>query len=579
MFKTLVLTVLFHACGTWSEVKPKSLAQLKRAYLGMCRAMLTKHVKTDVLHLGEDRVLALLHLPSVAVWMHFFRLSYLCSFVALGVEQMWALAHAEGSWLRLVRSSLEWLWEQIDRGTVHASWDSAWGAWYEDMVCRPKIWKRRIRFAAESATRAELLHDSWQFSRGCVLRFLIKAGGQVQQWVDDVRQGRYACGPCQRTFSTKQAWAVHAFKTHGRVRFCRKLVDGQQCPICLKHFPSCVQLCQHVEYSVHCMRQLVAQGFTGVIQPGIGNKRASVGLDFLGVARQGLGPSLPDVAVDSHLPSSLRATRAWQALEAFLQADAGHDTWTQLLEKYRRALCAECLDTTGLLGLAQEWLVHIEAQDEISIAAAALHRAVSFWIVESFSVEWLCSQPLAVEAPLATYRHSVQGLAMLEFGPAFTVPRPAVSKFNAGLVCLEQCLGAFSSFGSFVKVFDLDWCLHHPAWVQQMEECATSVPHGLLVLCLAGFPIQSMLPPLPIRAKAFAAHLRCAKVWQAAVDLVLRWWSQERPIAAILPRLDEAVLSALKQLPGLLWTQGSAHCILHTVAEDSIPDCLFHLCS
>ena len=572
MFKTLVLTVLFHACGTWSDVKPKLLAQLRCAYLGMCRAMLTKHVKTDVLHLGEGRVLALLQLPSVAVWMHFFRLSYLCSFVALSVEQMWALAHAEGSWLRLVRSSLEWLWEQIDRGTVHASWDSAWGAWCEDMVCRPKIWKRRIRFAAESATRAELLHDSWQFSRGCVLRLLMKAGGQVQQWVDDVGQGRYACGPCQRTFSTKQAWAVHAFKTHGRVRFCRKLVDGLQCPICLKHF-------QHVEYSVHCMRHLVTRGFTGVLQPGIGNKRAGVGLDFLGVAKQGLGPSLPDVVMDSHLQSSLRATKVWQALEAFLQADAGHDTWAQLLENYRQAFCAECLDTTGLLDLAKEWLAHVEVQDEVSIAAAALHRAVSLWIVESFSVEWLCSQPPAVENPSAAYRHSVQGLAMLEFGPAFAEPRPAVSESNAGLVCLEQCLGAFAGFGSFVKVFDLDCGLHHSAWVQQMEDCAMSVSGGLLVLCLVGLPIQSLLPPLPIRAKAFDAHLRCAKVWQAAVDLVLRCWSQERPIAAILPRLDEAVLSACRQLPGLLWIQGSAHCILHTVAEDSIPDCLFHLCS
>ena len=40
-----------------------------------------------------------------------------------------------------------------------------------------EVWKRRLRFAVESATRQEVLLEFWQFCGGQVLRCLLAAGG------------------------------------------------------------------------------------------------------------------------------------------------------------------------------------------------------------------------------------------------------------------------------------------------------------------------------------------------------------------------------------------------------------------
>ena len=55
--------------------------------------------------------------------------AFLASFVALSSDEVWALAHAEGSWLRLVAESVRWLGEQVDGGRRFPSWTQAWDSW------------------------------------------------------------------------------------------------------------------------------------------------------------------------------------------------------------------------------------------------------------------------------------------------------------------------------------------------------------------------------------------------------------------------------------------------------------------
>ena len=52
MFKTPMLTVLFHANGMVYPACPRS--QLQRVYLNTGRALLGRHYKGDMLHVGED---------------------------------------------------------------------------------------------------------------------------------------------------------------------------------------------------------------------------------------------------------------------------------------------------------------------------------------------------------------------------------------------------------------------------------------------------------------------------------------------------------------------------------------------
>ena len=553
MFKTLVIPVLLHACGTWPALHEQQHAPLQRAYLNMCRAMLGRHCKEDLLHLGEDRVFALLQLPSLSLWFHFFRLSYLCSFVALAVKPLWALAHAERQWLTAVRSSLCWLWSQIDGGQRYASWEDAWDDWKYDMCHRQRVWKRRLRFALDSATRVEILQDGWQFCRGTALRLLLSAGGVVQAWTEQTRSGRYACGPCQRLFPSRQAWAVHAFKKHGRIREVRKMLDGSHCPICLKQFPANIQLCRHVEYSVHCQRQLRARGFVGVVQPGVGNRKALDGYDFLGVAKQGLGPKLPLASSECHVEDSYRDTRVWQALVDLLFSGVRWMYLGQLFEAYRAAFCSECIDPLVLIDISQQWSEFVCRADveSASLRDVAMHGAVAKWLAENFSVEWLCAEQRERPEQVATYKHSLTGLAMLDFGQVQhfgVVALPADAR--VGVVCSKRLQAALvADLGSAV-VFDLDWCLDHASWCQQVLRGLEVSAFEFLVLCLADLAIDAAVLRAPIKAKPFAAHSRVVACLQAAIGLTVQVWASQRPFAAIWPDLDLPLSAALRRLPG-----------------------------
>ena len=165
LFGTLVLSTLFHACGTWGQIDADAFSVLNRAYVNMARAILSKHFRGDLLHLCEDRVLALLRLPSLSTWIHFHRLSYLASFVVISEPLVWALAHAERHWLAAVRDSLAWLWGHVDGGRKFSSWEAAWPEWCDDIRRRPRAWKSLIRFGRDSALRAEVLAEGWQQCR------------------------------------------------------------------------------------------------------------------------------------------------------------------------------------------------------------------------------------------------------------------------------------------------------------------------------------------------------------------------------------------------------------------------------
>ena len=237
LFQTLVLSTMLHGCGTWGVITRKELAPLSRAYLSMARRILARHFKGDVLHAGEDRILALLELPTLEIWLHFHRLSYLASFVALDVQAMWAMAHFEGAWLGSVRDSLAWLWLQTDNGAFAVNWAAAWEAWRADILCRPRKWKRLLRYAKQTATHAFVLEEGWQQCRGLAFKCYLKAGAYAEGLKDKLEQGTHVCGCCQQVFVSKQAWAVHALEAHGRVKATRLLVSAETCQCVCRSMP------------------------------------------------------------------------------------------------------------------------------------------------------------------------------------------------------------------------------------------------------------------------------------------------------------------------------------------------------
>ena len=580
LFRTLVLSVLFHACGTWPAVSSKATAVLQRAYLNMARAMLAKHFRGDVLHLSEARVLALLQLPTVQTWLHFHRLSYLASFVALDVSTVWALAHAERHWLGLVRSSLCWLWEQVDGGVRTPSWEQAWERWRDDIHKHPRSWKSLIRFAVASATRVDIIEEGWQQCRGMLLKRLMRAGGVVSAWRDVFQSDACACGPCQKIFCKRQAWAVHAFKAHGRVATVRTLIQGEQCTVCLKTYPSHLQLCQHIQCSSYCRHQLQAQGFHCDPLPGRGNTRARAGRREIGVVRQGFGPRLPEDAIVVPREEDLPASTTWQALLHVLEVHSEAVSLVELLEAYRVALCSECLEPEILARIAQQWAAYVRSSpfEDMSIVAAAVHGRAAEWIVANLSAAWLCPHVSGKAEVQATFRHSLAGLAAIDLEAIEPMPvseAPAIKRF---VVCSGEHVSCAGDSGlDCSTVLTWDELAGASCWCSQVWDFVKHFPDGHVALSFAGTCSMPLTPVKPLKAAAFRPLHRFATFVQDAILLFVELWLQGINAAVLLPCIHESSVAVLKRLPGVVCTHGQFRVLVFCCKEAQIPKFLFHL--
>ena len=158
---------------------------------------------------------------------------------------------------------------------------------------------------------------------------------------------------------------------------------------------------------------------------------------------------------------------------------------------------------------------------------------------------------------MATYKHSLTGLAMLDCGQAqhpaaVTLPDNA----QVGLNCSKRLLAGFVGVRDLAVVFDLDWCLDNTSWCQPVLQGLEASTFGFLVLCLADLAIDTAVLKAPVKAKPFEVHVRNVTFLQAAIGLITKPWALRLPFAAILPDLDQPLSSALRQLPGFHFSKG-----------------------
>ena len=582
LFQTLVLPCLFYGAGTWTDITDGDLRPLSRCYHDMCRSLLRRHFRGDTLRLHEDRVRALIRVPAVASWIHFTRLSYLASFVRVGVREAWALAHAECRWLASVRDSLSWL-----RGMHHPrsdsdSWQTSWGEWCELIVSHPAAWKRMLRQALQRDMRLHVLDEGWQHCRGLFAKCLMNAGAFLQQRCDDSQSAGHFCGVCRRRFSTKQQWAVHAFKRHGIVKASRLVSTGTQCPQCLKQFPSNIALCNHFDYSYRCMEKLLRRGFVCDPEPGFGSRRADHGRDFLGYAKQGFGPRWDESGADDTGLCVLRPTAASAVvlaeLRSVLRTCVGSSI-VVLLEAYRQAYCAVCISREQLMATAGIWCDMLaDWAEDLSIRDAAMHRAAAEWVRDNWSVDWLCGYD-AVDAGLVqpVYRASAAVLASLDFG--IDLQRAALPFVPAGgfVMCPERYCAALVQPGhAWRHHFGLDDCARSSSWLDVAYATAAAEDAGHFLFCLDGLTTTWGLEAVTSQ-KGFYSAVASMTLYQDVVLVLAQLCAAEATFAAVLPKWDEALVSILKRLPGVQWTDGGRLVLLHSALESSLPEFLFHI--
>ena len=315
----------------------------------------------------------------------------LAALIRLQVPEELGPFECEGLWLRDARGSLNWLCQMLCPEASPGNFRKEWPGWRDIMLHHPGKLKGMPRRAVQLSGRRETLQEGWQHCSGLGAKRLRGARAFVQQQCDVDQAGGFFCGSCQTRFRTKQQWALHAFKTHGLVKATRRLVTGSQCPCCLRQLATNIALCNHLDRSAGCRLDLAPE-------PGLGNRRADCGHDFISCSKQGFGPHLPvDPAIAADDAGATDVSAAiLHSLEACLADTSEPRSFATPLDSYRLAFCSDCTTCEVLTATAEEWRWRrLTSSEALSIRAAALHTAVASWVCSYWTVDWL----LGVDAP------------------------------------------------------------------------------------------------------------------------------------------------------------------------------------
>ena len=420
-------------------------------------------------HLGPDFVLAHARILPAQAAVHLERLRHFRVTVAKANVELWALLHAERTWLQDVCVSLAWMQTQLSRAgwpqhEVHV-WDKALALAGQE----PGVWRRLVKRARTTA----LLHARWQGERqqcfGLLLRRLLRAGAQPFEGGTTLTHHIEVCGICRRSFADLRCWSHHAFEVHGRVREERRLVEGTQCPHCLRHFACTERVCNHLRHNQICRQALLARGHLVCPVPGVGNRKFDDGTTFQLQVVQAEGPTLPALhaeAVDEkHRPDPDVLLRLE---ECFCCDSSSCRTFEDLKGVYHKAFASKCLQVTRLQATASAWADILEAElktsEECPLQWSAWHTCLTNGLRNVDWPGWLV--PSEADRPLhfAVYRDAESLLPWLDmhelslpradqvsgYGRCFAARCPGVGEFishadcwrNSALLDFEALTGA-----------------------------------------------------------------------------------------------------------------------------------------
>ena len=563
LFDSLVISVLLHGAGTWTEVGTDELRHLSAAYHHMVATMLRPQYRLEeAKHLGSSQILSLARLPSVEVLLHLARLRHLQSCVVVGAREFWALAHAEGSWLSLVRGSLQWLHETTHGPKDPAHWRDAWPQWRELMCARPGSWKRLLRKAQHRATRQERWHAARLQHRGLLSRQLQLAGGLLICDPPPSWNTAQCCAPCAKTFQTKQQWSVHAFKCHGRVAVGRGVLSGHQCQHCLRQFGTNLKLCKHLAYSTTCRHSLRTAGFRCRLEPGQGSRAAEDAGASQAPVLQALGPTLAPCNA-SWVDAEDRPVAEILDCLLCIGRDGTEVTRQALWQQVKIAFSCVCAETGRLRHTADTFLSLLPGlQDLLDSVRSDLGDVIS-WVMQADVVEWLVPAPDCAPPVGNTFQDCESVLGMMEVAhllfPASPCSTPDCIRLLVGPE--SWCRIQEATFPNSVT-FTLDECISLSSTGTTPSFFEGPYDGVVCHLCVDTWNGFGDPPPPHVPAKAFEAHLVREVLCGDIARLALRLWGLGVPTCLLFPAHVSSAISPIHEVGAL--EQGTAHdlCLL-----------------
>ena len=273
------------------------------------------------------------------------------------------------------------------------------------------------------------------------------------------------------------------------------LVDGRQCPACLKHFANNDKLCNLVRHSRTCKILLVGRGFCA--QP-VPSRRFDDGSKTQLPAVQAAGPQPPVHALHAIFEVNRPSEEVLLRLEkCFAHGPLDTVTFPDLVAAYRRSFSAKCLQRTRLLATQQEWerrlVEELDGANDHPIQWGAWHMRITHSLAHVAWAAWLAPEGHTPSHTTAVYREAETLLpwGLLDVGLP-TVDRP----LTIGRCFARQAQSACHT------ILQRE-CQSQPALLEATSWPLSEWRCGVTVVSFVGLPPSFGLP-LPLRSFAEA---------------------------------------------------------------------------
>ena len=559
IFTSVVESTLLYGVGTWPVVTDKVTGVLESGYVDMVRRILHHSCSWDTFRAGPQRILAAAGLPNMETQLHVHRLRFLSSFVQLGVPECWALAHQQSGWLSLVRSSLSWLWQHSKGRRDLTAWTDCVDNWVAMIKTSPHKWKALVKRACSDAIWEARVADLHQQFLGLAAKQLLFKGATVSSQralVSDLQEATLeACGLCGKVFKDKRAWAVHAFRCHGRVRDSRRIVSGESCPACLRVYASHIRLCNHLHHSAACAQQLRLAGFRSAVQPGLNSRKDNQSRPAFGPVLQAQGPQ-PRTLVDDGEPG---VPVVEQLLVAFRDLRGHRDICQldQLLDFYRQvflAFCASRDDVMKALEYAQSEL-RSDVSEDIPISHLFLHVKAVTWLQVNFSASWLLDgDPQPSVRSFCSFRDSAAIWEAFDFANLFGDNPPEQDVGFAYGIVLEELLPWAKNVLPDSHIFgavcgdDSHIADCWEGYKLAVRDSSTTVP---LYINLSTRRFSDILSSSPSTLRQWRNLWEAQRLLFDAALVFVAARLLRQPVALVAPQIAWPMIRCLGQIPGV----------------------------
>ena len=262
LIASVAIPALTYNVGTWPQLLGSELRLWTAGVFRLYKTAFTKLYNTETqFHMTDEHIIGLTGLPHPELLLRIQRVKQFGHYLQRQCDYFWALAGQDQRWLQTVHRDLCFLHDQVrgftrlpvpdDENNIH-EWQQCW-------TTRPSKIKGLIRRAQAHHIGQTQLHDAVTEFHDRMYDILSQAGLRHPGALSVQPATCHFCFPCNRAWPTYRAWAMHAFKRHGRISKYRRLQAGTRCEACGTDFPTHARLCRHLRSAKYCAETVAAE--------------------------------------------------------------------------------------------------------------------------------------------------------------------------------------------------------------------------------------------------------------------------------------------------------------------------------